>query len=401
MIEEPGRPRPHRILLVEDDPDDYVLIRDVLEDLGPGRYELTWVSTYEAGLEQIQQGVHDACLLDYRLGAHDGLEILRKSKTEDLRMPIIFMTGYGDYQVDVEAMRMGAADYLVKGDISPQLLERSIRYAVDKSASWSALQEAYREMERRVEERTAELAETNRALKQSYEKTKFFAYAVCHDLKSPSIAVYGLAKRLRDGYAEELGEKGAYHCESILQATEQIAALVESINAYIETREQGIHCAPIRLRTIVQGLREEFRPRLEARGIRWEEPEGDPLIHADRLALVRALRNLVENALKHGGESLSRIILQCWEDGDCHVLGVRDDGAGFPGSDPSRLFAPFSRSRGSASREGAGLGLAIVKEVAELHGGEAWADHPPEGGMIVTLSVPKTPGTPVEPSAQM
>lgn len=397
MSEKPRGPRPNRILLVEDDKDDYILIRDVLEDLEFSRYELTWVSTYEAGLEQIQLGGHDVCLLDYRLGAHDGLDLLREAKTEGLLMPIIFMTGYGDYNVDVEAMKMGAADYLVKGDITPYLLERAIRYAVDKAASWAALQEAYQEMERRVEERTAELAETNRALQRSYEKAKFFAYAVCHDLKSPSVSVYGLARRLRDGYREWLGEKGTYHCECILQATEQIAALVETINAYIETREQGIHCKPTRLRTVLQGVREEFQARLEERGIRWQEPAGDPVIQVDRLALVRALRNLVENALKHGGESLCRIVLDYRDGGEFHVIAVQDDGVGFSGTDPSRLFAPFSRSKGNASIEGAGLGLAIVKEIAELHGGEVWADIGSDGGMIVNLSLPKAPETAVAP----
>ena len=382
-------PRPDSILLVEDDPDDYVLIRDMIENLGPGRYELTWVSTHEDGLEEILSGRYDACLLDYRLGARDGLEILKKVSWEDLRMPIILMTGYGDYRVDVEAMRLGAADYLAKEDLNAQILERAIRYAVDKAAAWDALRTAYREMEKRVEERTAELVETNRALRHSYEKTKYFAYAVCHDLKSPSVAVYGLAKRLRERYRDSLGAKGVDHCDRILRATEQIAALVETINAYINTREQGIQATHIRLRTVLEGLREEFQTKLESRGIRWQVPVEDPLIQADRLALARALRNLVDNALKHGGEELRRIDLEYRENGDRHVLTVRDDGAGLLEDDTSRLFMPFFRVQGSASREGAGLGLAIVKEVAELHGGEAWVENGTGGGVVVTLSLPK------------
>jgi diguanylate cyclase (GGDEF)-like protein len=133
-----------KILLVDDDEDDYILTRDMLSEAGGGRYVLEWVSTYEAGLQAIKSNIYDVCLLDYRLGNHTGLELLREAIASGCKAPIIFLTGKGTQEVDMEAMKAGAADYLNKKEITPQLLERSIRYALEhKRAEERILRMAY------------------------------------------------------------------------------------------------------------------------------------------------------------------------------------------------------------------------------------------------------------------
>jgi len=118
-----------RILLVEDDEDDYVLTRDLLADIPGGAYTLDWVTTVDAGLAAVGERRHDAYLIDYRLGAESGLDLLRALRGEGCRAPIILLTGQGDPSVDVAAMRAGAADYLVKGEVTAAELERALRYA--------------------------------------------------------------------------------------------------------------------------------------------------------------------------------------------------------------------------------------------------------------------------------
>src|SRR5918995_50439 len=115
------------VLLVEDDEDDYVIIRDLLSEME--RFELEWVTDYDDALKAIERKEHDVCLLDYRLGEHSGLELLREALERGHKGPIILLTGQGDREVDLEAMQAGAADYLVKGQIDAPLLERSLRYA--------------------------------------------------------------------------------------------------------------------------------------------------------------------------------------------------------------------------------------------------------------------------------
>jgi PAS domain S-box-containing protein len=125
--------RPIRVLLVDDDEDDYIITRDLLSDIKGDRFDLAWVATYDAAIEAIGQNDHDVYLLDFHLGERDGLELLREAMANGCKAPMILLTGQGDHQVDIAAMQAGAADYLVKGQIEASLLERSIRYAIERA----------------------------------------------------------------------------------------------------------------------------------------------------------------------------------------------------------------------------------------------------------------------------
>jgi len=121
-----------KVLLVEDDEDDFVMTRDLLSEIDESRFDLEWVATYDAALETMIGNRHDVYLVDYRMGGHNGITLLREAVDCGCRAPIILMTGQGDREVDMEAMEAGAADYLDKGEVGPRLLERSIRYAVER-----------------------------------------------------------------------------------------------------------------------------------------------------------------------------------------------------------------------------------------------------------------------------
>jgi len=133
---------PLRVLLVDDDEDDYFITADLLSEIEGPKFDLEWVSTYEEALELMGRHQHDVYLVDYRLGGQTGLELLRAAVASGCQAPIIMLTGQGDHEVDLEAMRTGAADYLVKGQISAPLLERSIRYALDRQRTLRALRES-------------------------------------------------------------------------------------------------------------------------------------------------------------------------------------------------------------------------------------------------------------------
>jgi CheY-like chemotaxis protein len=124
-----------RVLLIEDDPDDQLLTRDALADVAPGRYRVTCAASYGDGLAQLGHGDHDVVLLDYRLGAQDGLGLLQAALEVGCRAPIIVLTGQSEREIDEAAQRAGAADYLIKGQLTPELLDRSIRYALQRRAA--------------------------------------------------------------------------------------------------------------------------------------------------------------------------------------------------------------------------------------------------------------------------
>jgi signal transduction histidine kinase len=135
-----------RVLLIEDDEDDSILIEGLLAEVASARYEVTWIQTYEDGLQEIERGIYDVCLLDYHLGSRDGLEILSIVEESTEKPPIIILTGRGDYMIDLRAMKYGAADFLVKDQMSGPMLERVIRYSIERKKSKDALRESERQL---------------------------------------------------------------------------------------------------------------------------------------------------------------------------------------------------------------------------------------------------------------
>lgn len=133
-----------KVLLIEDDEDDFILTRDICDDIRDWRFELDWVRTYDAGLSAAIANRHDVCLVDFRLGAKTGIELMEAAFAGGSQLPIILLTGLGEHDVDVAAMRAGAADYLVKQRLAPAQLERTIRYAIERkrAAARAAFEQA-------------------------------------------------------------------------------------------------------------------------------------------------------------------------------------------------------------------------------------------------------------------
>lgn len=130
-----------RVLLVDDEEDAFILIRHLLSKIPGGFYKTDWAPTYEEGLALIEKDEYDVYLLDYRLGARDGLELLREALARGSTKPIIILTATSNPEADVEATKSGAADFLVKDLLDSTLLERSIRYSIEHFRTLRVLRE--------------------------------------------------------------------------------------------------------------------------------------------------------------------------------------------------------------------------------------------------------------------
>ena len=266
----------------------------------------------------------------------------------------------------------------------------------ERKRAEGALQRAHDELEGRVERRTAALAEANsnlrkevaertriaEELRMSSEKLKIFAYSVAHDLKSPSIGIYGLAGLLQKNFAGILGEKGAGFCDRIMKASEHVASLVDAINLFIAAKETPLKIEPIDMAEVLHMLRDEFSARLRVRRIELLEPEGIVLVRADKISILRVFRNLIDNAVKYGGDGLATIEIGYEQAGDFHHFTVKDDGVGIKADDGSDIFKVFQRQCASDEIEGTGFGLAIVKEIVELHKGHVRVERGIERGTV-------------------
>ena len=174
----------------------------------------------------------------------------------------------------------------------------------------------------------SDLKNSVKILKEKQDTIKFFTYSMAHDLKSPAIGVYGLTRLLQEKYGEQLDERGQTYCKQILKTSEQMVVLVEKLNSFISTKEAPMNFEKIQISEITDGIKREFSCLLKERGVRWWEAKDMPEIVADRMAVSRVFRNLVDNALKYGGENLANIRIGYEEQPECHVFSFSDDGVG-------------------------------------------------------------------------
>ncbi len=131
-----------RVLLVEDDEDDYVVVRDLLKALPDWEAQLDWAQSCQAALERAEAESYDICFVDYRLGEENGIDLMRRLIGNGLSCPVVIATGKGTREIDAEAMGEGAADYIEKSSLNPDTLERCIRYNIERNRVLSQLRSA-------------------------------------------------------------------------------------------------------------------------------------------------------------------------------------------------------------------------------------------------------------------
>lgn len=132
---------PRRVLLIDDDRMQFRVTEAHFKSFQTELFELDWAATYEDGLARLLSGHYAACLLDYQLGERDGLQLISEAVGQGCRTPIVFLTAETADRVDIAAMNAGALDFLVKGEITPRMIERSLRYALKLGDTLEALRQ--------------------------------------------------------------------------------------------------------------------------------------------------------------------------------------------------------------------------------------------------------------------
>jgi len=141
-----------KVLLVDDDEDDYFLTREYFNDLVNWKFDITWCATFRDAEKEIKTNKYDLYLFDYLLGESTGIDLINLACQFECEEPIILLTGKGDTKIAVEALRLGAADYLIKSELDAEKLERSIRYALERTSVLKALKHSERRYRRVFEE---------------------------------------------------------------------------------------------------------------------------------------------------------------------------------------------------------------------------------------------------------
>ena len=333
--------RPLKVLLIEDDEDDYILVSSLLSEISPTDYVITWAASYDAGLEQVDRDAADICLLDYRLGDRNGLELLHRMTESGYRTPVILLTGQDDYSVDMEAMRSGAADYLVKQHINAPLLERSIRYSLERKRA----EEALRESEKQLRLLSSQL------LKFQESERKKVASELHDDLGQILTAVKFSV------------ENALNHMDRDTPVSKTLQPLIPTLqHAIEEVRRIYMHLRPSVLddlgilATIAWFCREFHHVHEDIKILLQTDIAESAVPEPLKLVIYRIMQEALDNTAKFSNADTVWLTLQ--RSDEFLTLTIRDNGVGF---DPREALSVANPKRG--------LGLASMKERAELSGG--------------------------------
>ncbi len=436
-------PRPLRVLIVDDSPEDRELYRRLLAQDPEQEYEFLETDLGEEGLRLLREEAPDCLLLDYRLPDVDGLEFLTRALQEGL-VPIIILTGQGNEAVAVQAMKNGAQDYLLKGTISRQDLRRAVRNAVEKvtlrrkveertaelGKANDAMQKMYGELEELVRQRTAELSRANEELKREIRvrqwaeeerarllvreqearrqaedanrmKDEFLA-TLSHELRTPLNAMLGWAQVLRSGRVDAATSDRAL--EAIERNARSQAQLISDLLdvSRIITGKLRLEMRPVELPRIIEAALDSVRPAADAKEIRLrvllDRIAGPLMGDPDRMQQI--VWNLLSNAIKftpQGGSVDIRLKQVGSMAGGAGMAEIQviDSGSGIRPDFLPYVFDRFRQAESTTTRHhgGLGLGLSIVRHLVELHGGTVGVESAGEGqGATFSVRLPVRTG---------
>ncbi|MHC6646637.1 response regulator [Alteromonas sp. HB246098] len=350
-----------KILLVEDDEDDYFLTSDYLEQCESPKFELTWVTNSLDAIEALKTEDFDLCLLDYLLGAENAIDVLGVLKSNQFSLPVVILTGQSDATVDEMVMRAGAADYLQKSEIESPRFMRTIRYAM---------------VRRDIEN---ERIERNKVEQKNKAKDKFLAH-LGHELRTPLTSILGYTELLIDDarnspFQQELSiiHSNGKHLLSLLND------LLDMSRIMAEKLELNIK--DVNLSAFLTDIHSLMRLNAKDKGLSLNVVSNTKIpefIKTDPTRLRQVLLNLISNAVKFtdkGSITLTITLDENSTDSEKPQLlrfSVDDTGIGMPPDKLINIFQPFEQIEDvmRANHGGAGLGLAICKELVTKLGGD-------------------------------
>ena len=368
-----------RVLLVEDNPGDAILIKTLLEDHSPGDFDIRHVNRLERALTDLADDPPDIVLLDLSLPDASGLDGFGKLWADRAEVPVIVLTGLDDDTLAAEAVRAGAQDYLVKGQVDGGQLARCIRYAIERNASMAKLRRWM----------TAEHHRAEHALSGDDMKNVFLA-AVAHDLRAPLWSIRELADILR----RDLEVTPPAQASQMLEWVAADARRLEALLGALFDLDRLSHGAegPAWQLTDVRALVERAVRQLQL-GVRVAVEMPALAAEVDAALVERIVQNLVLNS---AGRAPAGTAVAVRVHGGARelVLAVDDEGVpppeGFDGLvAPDRPMVP-----GDNTQPGFGVALHLVARLARLHLGRVWVEDRPEGGVSFRVLLSTAPERP-------
>ena len=363
------------VLLVEDNAGDARLLREMFSRENAGSFQLTHLLRMSDAEAELAKGGVDIVLLDMGLPDAHGIETVRRACTVAPGVPMIVLTGLEDEALAAEAMKEGAQDYLIKGQIENRALPRALRHAI---------------------ERHRMQAETDLVRTLQLQLRDQFLSHVSHELRSPLTSIYSFSSIIADGIAGETSPQQDEYLQIVLKNVEQLQAMVEDLLMVTQsqTGQLSVDLLQTSVADAVVYAIDTLRSGAAAKKITLtfdpvpDQQEG----YADPTRLRQTLTILLDNAIKFtpmGGAVRIRVELS-EEDPAFLQVEVSDSGCGISPQAAERIFERLYQASGpgEAGRNGLGLGLYIARELVTKHGGKIWVSSEPQHGSRFFFTVP-------------
>ncbi|MCP4408366.1 MAG: hybrid sensor histidine kinase/response regulator [Gammaproteobacteria bacterium] len=375
-----------KVLIVDDNPEDLATYQRFFRKDPNHSYQIYQACSGEEAQALYHSTSLDCLLVDYMLPDTDGLSLLNELKKNDrFAPPIIMLTGQGNEDVVIKAMRAGAADYLSKRLLSVEVLRRAVTNAVEKHRLRS-----------KVREKHLALEKANQELLRKNSEIQSFYHSVSHELKTPLTSALEFVSIVLDGLAGPVSDQQREYLDIAKESCEQMRFCINDLidSTRIETGKLRISTGQYALSAVVDSAIRALTLKAKDKGIdliSFVQQDVDD-VFIDKSRINQVITNLVTNALKFtdaGGHVTVRV------NGDPKKpeyiqVSVSDSGKGI---EPQKLDRIFDRlyqvdNEVSSSQNGLGLGLYISREIVHLHGGHLGVESTPEMGSTFWFTIP-------------
>lgn len=384
------------VLIVDDEESIRTLMGFNLRNQG---YTVETASSGEEGLIKYHKHNPDLIVTDIMMEGINGLDMLREVKSLNPEVMVIVVTGYGSLDSAVEALRLGAYDYLRK-PYNREELSLKIKKCLRKQ-----------DMERQVRELTQSLLELNcklgdeialkvkseaklkqlaHELERSNQSLMEFSMVVSHDLQEPLRKVSVFTDRIREEYEQSLDARANGYFEIVENSVRRMRAFIQDLLELAKVKREKKPFALVNLNDIADGVLSDLEVRLHESGGR-VFIESLPALDADPLQMRQLFQNLIGNALKfRRPETPCEIRIASSRDiGGIWEIRVEDNGIGLDNENWDKIFQPFERLHGRSLYEGTGLGLAICDKIVSCHGGRIRAEGVRGQGSTFIITLPE------------
>ena len=350
-----------QILLVEDNPADARLITEYITEQPWPRLEtaapaIEHVERLSEAREALDNDI-DLVLSDLGLPDSSGVETLDSILAVGASAPVVVLTGLDDERIGVDAVEHGAQDYLAKDDISPRLLQQTLRYAVRRE-----------QQQRELQQRNAELALLNQVVR--------------HDIRNDVAVIVGWG----DGLRAHVDSQGESHLERMLGACEHITNITETIGDFLSVLEgeSEPELRPVDLERILTNEIEKARSAYDDAAITVTNNlnGGQEVIATDLLSSV--FRNILNNAVSHNDKAKPEVAVTVDSADNAVIVTIADNGPGIPDDQKDEIFG---RGEMGLESSGSGIGLYLVDTLVEMYNGSVELTDNEPTGSVFTLTL--------------